>query len=150
MTPNTTSPDGEETDSVYVIQSWYHHRDIDNRPTTDIELREDEGWFASAESADARCEQLNSKNRELYDVAMSRATRDQNARIQAAENTNAENAVLRQAGFQKRDVPVPTPFVAPRFEDWTPSGGHTTYAVLPIKKSEHDGISPASEVDAKT
>lgn len=145
--PESMNPaDDTDTSVVHVIQSTYHYRDVDNRPTSDDTILEDEGWFADAASAAARCDQLNAQNRAHYDVAMARARRERDAKILAAETANREAAILREHGMAKKDIPVPKPFEPVPFEQYVPEHGHTTYEVLPITRSEHDGIARAPEM----
>lgn len=134
---------GLARDVVHVIQSAYHYLDADNRPRTDEQILEEDGWFADPESAALRCGQLNAKNRALYDVAMSRAKRERDVKIQAAETANREAAVLRANGMHKTDVKVPPPFEPVPFEEYRPDHGHTTYEVVEIRRSDHDGIARA-------
>lgn len=115
---------------VHVIQSTYHHRDVDNYPTSEGKILEDEGWFADAASAGFRCDQLNAQSKAHYDVAMARAARERAAKIQAAETANREAAILRANGMQKKDVLVPTPEAPsprsaprPRHARFVPSSG---------------------------
>lgn len=138
---------------VYVIQSTHHYRDLDNYPRNEDQILEDEGWFVDEASAAVRSDQLNENNRRLYDVAMDRARRDREAKIRVAETANAEAAILRANGMTKADVPVPSAFVPTPFEDYVPEGSWTSYAVLPITRSDHDGIAraqPTSAADDKT
>lgn len=136
---------------VHVIQSAYHYRDIDNRSATDYLILEEEGWFAHPASAAMRCDQLNAQNRKLYDVAMARAKRDREAKILAAETSNREAAILRANGMSKPDVTVPKDFVPVPFDEYRPEHGHTTYEVVPITRSDHDGIARArNEAGAET
>lgn len=143
MTESTNPAVGVDASLVYVLQSTYHYRDIDNYPTSDDSILEEEGWFADAATAKLRCDQLNAQNRALYDVAMARAKRERDAKIKAAEATNQEAAILREHGIAKNDVPVPAPFVPTPFEQYRPEGGHTTYEVLAITRSDHDHLAPA-------
>lgn len=143
-------PTTEETTDpnvVHVIQSTYHSRDEDGRPTATDSILENEGWFADAESAAIRCAQLNEQNRSIYDVAMSRAKRDRESKIAAAEQTNREAAILRANGIEKPSVYVPAEFVPTPFEGYVPDHSHTSYAVMSIDRSDHDGIAQAVDPD---
>lgn len=142
MSEPTAEP-GADASVVHVIESSYRYRDADNYDASVEKILEDEGWFADEKSARIRCEQLNAQNRKLYDVTMARLKRQHDAKIAAAEETNREAAILRKAGINKRDVAVPAPFVPTPFDDYVPEAGHTTYDVLPIRRSDHDGIAQA-------
>jgi len=149
--PESTTPDaeldagpGDDVNVVHVIQSSYHYRDQDNYPKSDDAIMDDEGWFADAGAAAIRCEKLNAQNRVLYDSTMATRKRERDAKIQKAEQHNLEAGVLRAAGIPKDDVAVPTAFVAPPFETYSPDHPHTSYEVMEIRRSDHDGIARAA------
>ncbi|MCI4659632.1 hypothetical protein [Cryobacterium zhongshanensis] len=131
---------------VYVIESSYNHRDQDNRPASEEALVVDEGWFADHASADARCVQLNARNRAYYDTSMATKERNHNALIRVAEKKNLEAAAIRSAGLPKADVAVPPAFAPETFEKFFSGSNHTTYAPIPIRRSDHDGIARAATV----
>lgn len=142
--PTAAPPSDEPTAVVHVIQSSYHSRGGDGQPVVTSQILRDEGWFDDPTSAQTRSAQLNAQNRALYDVEMARAEREHNAKISAAQERNREAKILRDNGVHKRDVPVPKPFVAVPFEDFVPDRAYTTYEVLTISRSEHDGIAQAN------
>jgi hypothetical protein len=136
--------DTVSTDAVvYVIQSNYHYRDLDNHPKTDEELLDDEGWFADKASAVTRCQQLNAQNLAYYDTSMAIKKRAHDATIRHAEKKNLEAAAIRAAGLKKDDVPVPPAFVPETFEKFLSVGNHTIYEPVEIRRSDHDGIARA-------
>jgi len=147
MTEPTTNADAagaaEVLQTVLVIQSSHVYRDLDNHPACEDKILEEEGWFAHRPAAEKRCDELNDRNRRLYDVAMAREAREVDAKIRAAKATNREAAILRANGIPKQDVPVPAEFVPVPFERYTPAGSYTTYDVVEIPRSDHDGIAPA-------
>jgi hypothetical protein len=143
------NPTGDADTVIHVIESSYHYTDADGRPAVDHSIEEDEGWFANAESATIRSEQLNAQNRALYDVEMDRRKRERDAKILAAETSNREAAVLRANGFEKADVRVPEPFESVPYEQWRPDRVHTTFAVIEMKRSDHDGIARAERDGAE-
>jgi hypothetical protein len=131
--------------TVHVIRSSYHHRDVDNRPTVDEQIVEDEGWFADSASAAVRCEQLNANDRALHASDMDRRRRDRDAKIAAAETANREAAILRANGMPKDDIPVPKEFTPTAFEDWRHERPHTVFEVIEIRRSDHDGMARAAK-----
>lgn len=135
-----------EDDTVYVIQSCYHYRDVDNYPKVEEELQVDEGWFASRFAADLRCEYLNARNRSGYNNAVAAQKRAHDAKIAKAELANREAAAIRSAGMNKPDVPVPAPFVAQSFERYLSESSYTSYESIAIKHSDHDGLARAAGV----
>jgi hypothetical protein len=130
---------------VHVIQSSYHYRDRDNHPTRDEELVEEEGWFADAASAAARCDQLNAQNHTHYLTSMASRKREHDTKVPRAEQHNLEAAAIRGAGLKKDDVAVPPPFVPVPFEKFLAGTSYTSYEPLQIRRSDHDGIARAGE-----
>jgi FAD/FMN-containing dehydrogenase len=133
---------------VHVIQSCFYYRDQDNYPKCDEDLVADEGWFADNESAAARCEQLNARNRAFYDTSMATKKRAHDRSIQEAERKNLEAAAIRAAGMQKSDVAVPKPFVPETFERFFAQSNHTVFEPVQIRRSDHDGIARARTADS--
>jgi hypothetical protein len=143
-TPEVTGDTSTAANAVHVIQSTFHYRDADGRPVTEEQVMVDEGWFDDIASAIVRREQLSDQNRRLYELDMDKARRDREAKIATAEQTNAEVAVLRENGFAKEFVQVPTVFVPMPFEEYLPERSFTTYDVVEIHRSEFDGIASAA------
>ena len=144
--PNSTiQVDVDATSAVvYVIQSSYHYRDQDNYPKTDEVLEDDEGWFADAESAAARCDQLNAPKRTHYENVMASEKRDHGVKIELARQKNREAAVLRAGGIAKTDVKVPKPFEPDVFEAFLSRSSYTVHEPVAIRRSDHDGLVRAS------
>ena len=144
---DSTTPDATDgaASAVHVIESTFHYDGPDGRPTTDVSVVVDEGWFEDLASANVRREQLNDRLRRAHASDMERARRDRETKIATAEQTNREAAILRANGIDKPDVPVPSPFTPTPFERYVPQHSFTTYEVVQIHRSELDGIASAAD-----
>ncbi|ROR76013.1 hypothetical protein SAMN06295974_3841 [Plantibacter flavus] len=144
--PPIETADDFDDKIVHVIESRYHYRDDDNYPVVKDEIQVDEGWFSTPESAQARCDYLNTRHIAGYNASVDAARRAHEAKIQRAELANQEAAVIRAAGLNKADVRVPPPFVAESLASFRSGTSYTVYEVVEIKHSDHDGLARAAGV----
>lgn len=145
-TDQTRAP--EET--IYAITSTHRHDGYDGRPTEDIEIEEDEGWFCSEESAQARVDQLNQALQRSYELDEDRNRREREKERRAAQHLNKEAEAIRAAGMKKADVKVPAPYTPRSFEQWARTKDSlTTHQVITLTRSEHDRIIAQVTADQK-
>lgn len=129
---------------IYLIESHHRNRD-EGHHLTQVTLLDEEGFFLDRAQAQARAEQLNDNPRRAHAADEARRLREKASRAAEVEQANAEAAVLRAAGFNKPDTPMPAPFKPTTFEDWAKNQySLTTYQVIRLMPSEHEVRKPGN------
>lgn len=122
---------------IYVIRAEHRVREGAEETLQQIVLV-DEGYFLYKNAAEYRAEQLDRRNDSLYAIHLDKRRREHEIKLRAAEQHNTEAAVLRAAGIDKDDIPLPelTELTFAEFIRSLPSS--TTYHVVGLTSSEYD------------
>lgn len=131
-----TDPD----ELVHVIVTTHRH-ESETGIVEDERLNAEQGWFATAEAAQARVEQLNAVLRRAYEADEDRRVAILQQRRDLVLQHNREAAILRDNGIDKADMAVPREPSRTSFENWMAAKVPiSTHSVRSLTRSEHDAL----------